>query len=211
MEQKNISQAVIKRLPRYYRYLGDLLEKGVDRISSSKLSGLMNITASQIRQDLNNFGGFGQQGYGYNVPYLYDEIGKILALDKKHKVAIIGAGNLGLAIAKNSDFKKRGFEVVAIFDKDEDKIGMNVNGLVVRSSSEVPKFFEKTQFDIAAIAVPKERAIESAVALAKLGVKAFWNFAPVDLHLPKDVVVENVHLTDSLMTLSYNMSNNKRK
>ena len=211
MEQKNISQAVIKRLPRYYRYLGDLLEKGVDRISSGKLSGLMNITASQIRQDLNNFGGFGQQGYGYNVPYLYEEIGKILALDKKHKVAIIGAGNLGLAIAKNSDFKKRGFEVVAIFDKDEDKIGMSVNGIVVRSSSEIPKFFEKTQFDIAAIAVPKERAIESATALAKLGVKAFWNFAPTDLHLPKDVVVENVHLTDSLMTLSYNMSNNKRK
>ena len=211
MEQKNISQAVIKRLPRYYRYLGDLLEKGVDRISSGKLSGLMNITASQIRQDLNNFGGFGQQGYGYNVPYLYEEIGKILALDKKHKVAIIGAGNLGLAIAKNSDFKKRGFEVVAIFDKDEDKIGMSVNGIVVRSSSEIPKFFEKTQFDIAAIAVPKERAIESATALAKLRVKAFWNFAPTDLHLAKDVVVENVHLTDSLMTLSYNMSNNKRK
>ena len=211
MEEKSISQAVIKRLPRYYRYLGDLLENGVDRISSSKLSELMNITASQIRQDLNNFGGFGQQGYGYNVPFLYNEIGKILALDKKHRVAIIGAGNLGMAIANYSDFKKRGFEVVAIFDKNKDKIGVNINGHIVKASSDIPTFYKETQFDIAAIAVPKERAIESAAGLVQLGVKAFWNFAPVDLNLPKDVVVENVHLTDSLMTLSYNMKNKSKK
>ena len=132
MEEKNISQAVIKRLPRYYRYLGDLLENGVDRISSSKLSELMNITASQIRQDLNNFGGFGQQGYGYNVAYLHAEIAKILSLDKEHNIIIIGAGNLGRAIANYADFRKRGFIVIAIFDNNPETIGKEINNIKVQ-------------------------------------------------------------------------------
>ena len=207
METKNISQAVIKRLPRYYRYLGELLEKGVDRISSSKLSELMSITASQIRQDLNNFGGFGQQGYGYNVEYLYEEIGKILELDKERIMVVFGAGNLGRAISNHTEFHKIGIKVAAIFDNNKDIIGSDVNGIKILDVKNAPEYMNNNKVDIVVITVPKESAVKAASLVVKCGVKAIWNFAPVDLNVPPGITVENVHLTDSLMILSYNMNN----
>ena len=206
MYDKQISVAVIKRLPRYYRYLGDLLEKDVVRISSKELSEKMHVTASQIRQDLNNFGGFGQQGYGYNVQYLYTEIGKILGLDKKHNVIIIGAGNLGMAIANYSDFERRGFRFKGIFDIDPQIIGTEVGQLTVMSMDGLEAFVAKNNIHIAALTVPKSKAPQIANDLANWGVKAIWNFAPTDLNLPKDVVVENVHLAESLMRLTYKIN-----
>lgn len=206
MYDKQISVAVIKRLPRYYRYLGDLLEKDVVRISSKELSEKMHVTASQIRQDLNNFGGFGQQGYGYNVQYLYTEIGKILGLDKKHNVIIIGAGNLGMAIANYSDFERRGFRFKGIFDIDPQIIGTEVGQLTVMSMDGLEAFVAKNNIHIAALTVPKSKAPQIANDLVNWGVKAIWNFAPTDLNLPKDVVVENVHLAESLMRLTYKIN-----
>ncbi len=203
--QKVISTAVIKRLPRYYRYLGELRKKEVVRISSKELSERMNVTASQIRQDLNNFGGFGQQGYGYNVEYLYTEIGKILGLDQEHRVVIIGAGNLGQAIANYSDFSRRGFDITAIFDVKPELIGREISGVKIRAMSELKDYVEKQKPDIAALALPKDYAVQVANDVVSWGVNAIWNFAPVELRLPKHVVVENVHLTESLMRLSYNI------
>lgn len=203
MKTGEISVAVIKRLPRYYRYLGELLAHGVVRISSKELSEKMGVTASQIRQDLNNFGGFGQQGYGYNVEYLYSEIGKILGLDKKNNMIIVGAGHLGQAIANYSDFERRGFVIKALFDVDPKMIGKSVNNIPILPVAELDKFVSENKIDIAAIAIPKEGAPQVANDLVKLGVKAIWNFAPTDLSLPKDVAQENVHLTESLMRLSY--------
>lgn len=204
--KKEISKAVINRLPRYYRYLGDLLEKDVVRISSKDLSERMKVTASQIRQDLNNFGGFGQQGYGYNVEYLHSEIGKILGLDTKYNVIIIGAGNLGQALANYVDFERRGFYVRAIFDVSPKLIGTQIRGNIVKSSEEMEEYVKNNQVDIAAITVPKNRAPQLASELVRLGIKGIWNFAPTDLNLPKDVTVENVHLAESLMKLSYRLS-----
>jgi len=209
--QKVISTAVIKRLPRYYRYLGELRKKEVVRISSKELSERMNVTASQIRQDLNNFGGFGQQGYGYNVEYLYTEIGKILGLDQEHHVAIIGAGNLGQAIANYGDFARRGFDINAIFDVKPELIGKEIGGVKIRSMSELKDYIVNQKPDIVALAVPKEHAVQVANDVVSWGVSAIWNFAPTELHLPKDVVVENVHLTESLMRLSYNIRAAKDK
>ncbi|MBQ8798543.1 MAG: redox-sensing transcriptional repressor Rex [Lachnospiraceae bacterium] len=209
--QKVISTAVIKRLPRYYRYLGELRKKEVVRISSKELSERMNVTASQIRQDLNNFGGFGQQGYGYNVEYLYTEIGKILGLDQEHHVAIIGAGNLGQAIANYGDFARRGFDIRAIFDVKPELIGKEIGGVKIRSMSELKDYVTNQKPDIVALAVPKEHAMQVANDVVSWGVGAIWNFAPTELHLPKDVVVENVHLTESLMRLSYNIRAAKDK
>ncbi|MDF2511136.1 MAG: rex [Herbinix sp.] len=206
MYKKEISKAVINRLPRYYRYLGDLLEKDVVRISSKELSEKMRVTASQIRQDLNNFGGFGQQGYGYNVEYLHSEIGKILGLDTKYNVVIIGAGNLGQALANYTDFERRGFYVISIFDISPALIGTEIRGITVRANEEMEAFVRDNQVDIAAITVPKTKAPSVANELVKWGVKGIWNFAPTDLNLPKDVTVENVHLADSLMKLSYRLS-----
>jgi redox-sensing transcriptional repressor len=203
---KSISKAVISRLPRYYRYLGDLLSEGVDKISSRELSELMHVTASQIRQDLSNFGVFGQQGYGYNVSFLYEEIGKILNLNKKHNMIIIGVGNLGRAIANYSDFEKRGFVITGIFDSSKELIGENINGLLIRDFNEVRDFIKNNKVDIATITVPRDYAVEVATILVNAGIKAIWNFAPVDLKLPDDIVVENVHLTASLMQLSYNLA-----
>ncbi len=203
--QKVISTAVIKRLPRYYRYLGELRKKEVVRISSKELSERMNVTASQIRQDLNNFGGFGQQGYGYNVEYLYTEIGKILGLDQEHEVVIIGAGNLGQAIANYSDFARRGFAIKAVFDIKPELIGKEIGGVKIRAMSELKDYVLKQKPDIAALTIPKEQAVQVANDVVSWGVKAIWNFAPTELRLPKDVVVENVHLTESLMRLSYNI------
>ena len=211
MESKNISPAVIKRLPRYYRYLGDLLKSGIDRISSKELSERMQVTASQIRQDLNNFGGFGQQGYGYNVEDLYNEIAKILGLDKDYNLIIVGAGNLGTAITNYTDFAKRGFYVKQVFDIKPELIGKKIGDIEILGMDSLPDYIENNQVDIAAITVPKEMATETAAKLVKCGIKAIWNFAPVDLRLPKDVIVETIHLSDTLMRLSYSLKNKGSK
>ena len=205
MEQRKISRAVISRLPRYYRYLGDLLEAGVERISYSDLSKKMHVTASQIRQDLNNFGGFGQQGYGYNVKYLYTEIGKILGLDRCHNFIIIGAGNLGQALANYASFERSGFILKSLFDVNPRLEGVTIRGIPVRMVDELEDFLKNNDIEIAALTLPKSKAIEVADILVDNGVKGIWNFAHTDLSLPKDVVVENVHLSDTLMKLSYNL------
>ena len=206
MDEKGISKAVIRRLPRYYRYLGELLEEGVERISSNELSEKMRVTASQIRQDLNNFGGFGQQGYGYNVSYLYAEIGKILGLDKTHHMIIIGAGNLGQALANYVQFEKRGFKVVGIFDVNPVLKGISIRGNEIRMMDELPAVLQTHDVQIAALTLPKNNAAETADMLVQQGIKAIWNFAHLDLEVPEDVIVENVHLSESLMRLSYNLN-----
>ena len=206
MEAKQISKAVIKRLPRYYRYLGELLEDNVERISSNDLSKKMRVTASQIRQDLNNFGGFGQQGYGYNVKYLYTEIGKILGLDTVHPMIIVGAGNLGQALANYVEFEKRGFKLVGIFDVNPVLEGIAVRGIEIQMISDLPFFLKENNVEIAILTLPKNKAIDMADILIENGIKAIWNFAHVDLDTPDGVIVENVHLSESLMTLSYNLS-----
>lgn len=211
MEEKEISQAVISRLPRYFRYLGELKDEGVERISSQELSELMKVTASQIRQDFNNFGGFGQQGYGYNVTYLYTEIGKILGLDQTHKFIIVGAGNLGRALGNYMNFERRGFLFQGIFDENPDLIGQEVRGVKIRPMEELESFIQEHNIDIAVLTIPKTGAVKVADRLATTGVMAIWNFAHVDLNLPEHIQVENVHLSDSLMKLSYNLSRHSQK
>lgn len=208
--EKGISQAVVRRMPRYYRYLGELLEKGVERVSSNELSKLMKVTASQIRQDLNNFGGFGQQGYGYNVRFLHDEIGKILGLDQTHNIIIIGAGNLGQAIANYGRFERLGFCTIALFDVNPEVIGKEIRGIRVYALDALEVFCQTHKVDIAALTMPKQSIDNTPQRLVSLGVRAIWNFAHVDLDIgDEDVVVENVHLSDSLMQLSYNIAKNK--
>lgn len=209
MAERLISNAVIRRMPRYYRYLGDLLENNTERISSSELSRIMNVTASQIRQDLNNFGGFGQQGYGYNVKYLYNEIGKILGLDKTHNIIIIGAGNLGQALTNYVRFEKRGFVVVGLFDVNPRLSGISVRNIQIRMLDELEDFVANNKVDIAAFTMPKEKANDIADRVVGCGIKAIWNFANLELDLPEDVIVENVHLSDSLMQLSYRITKQK--
>lgn len=211
MEERNISQAVIRRLPRYYRYLGDLLENEVERISSNDLSKRMNVTASQIRQDLNNFGGFGQQGYGYNVKYLHTEIGKILGLDNTHNFVIVGAGNLGQALANYVSFEKRGFVVKGLFDVNPRLEGIKIRGIPIRKMDELKSFIKDNNIEIAVLTIPKEKAIEVADMLVDTEIKGIWNFAHTDLKLPKHIIVENVHLSDSLMSLSYRIGHQGRK
>lgn len=208
MSHKGISRAVIKRLPRYYRYLGELMENGIVRISSMELSERMRVTASQIRQDFNNFGGFGQQGYGYNVEYLYNEIGMILGLERTHNVIIIGAGNVGRAIANYSDFAKRGFVFTAIFDNNPELEGTVVGNCIVQSTDNLEQYVKENDVEIAALTLPKSSAPAVAARLVSLGVKAIWNFAPTDLNLSDDILVENVHLAESLMRLSYRIKEN---
>lgn len=209
---KEISQAVIRRMPRYYRYLGELIDEGVERISSNELSARMKVTASQIRQDLNNFGGFGQQGYGYNVQYLYEEIGKIMGLNEQHNIIVIGAGNLGQAIANYMKFEKLGFVIIGLFDVDEKLSGKKIRGIPILMLSEIEDFLATHKVDIAALTMPKKNADEVANQLVQLGVHAIWNFAHVDLELlDESVVVENVHLSDSLMQLSYNIVKSKKE
>lgn len=205
MESKEISQAVIGRLPRYFRYLGELKDEGVERISSQELSELMKVTASQIRQDFNNFGGFGQQGYGYNVTFLYQEIGKILGLDKTHHLIIIGAGNLGQALGNYMNFERRGFLLKGIFDKNPALYGKKVREIEVQPMERVEAFVRENEVDIAVLTIPKTSAVEVAEILVANGIKAIWNFAHVDLNVPEGIQVENVHLSDSLMKLSYNL------
>lgn len=206
MEAKEISQAVIGRLPRYFRYLGELKDEGIERVSSQELSDIMQVTASQIRQDLNNFGGFGQQGYGYNVEYLYEEIGKILGLDKEHNLIIVGAGHLGQALVNYRDFERRGFIFRGIFDINPQICGTKIHGITVRPMGEMEWFVREMGIDIAVLTVPKSGAVEVAEQLVSYGIKGIWNFAHVDLHVPEGIQVESVHLSDSLMKLSYNLS-----
>lgn len=211
MEERQISKAVIKRLPRYYRYLGEILDSGMERISSGELSSRMKVTASQIRQDLNHFGGFGQQGYGYNVKYLYDEIGKILGIDRQHSMVVVGGGNMGQAIANYTSFERNGFIIKGIFDVSDDLIGRKIRNIEIYPISALPEFVRKNKIEIAALTLPTAAASEMADVLVGCGIKAIWNFAHTDLNLPKDVVVENVHLFDSLMRLSYNLSSYEKE
>ncbi|MCI5741437.1 MAG: redox-sensing transcriptional repressor Rex [Lachnospiraceae bacterium] len=198
-------------MPRYYRYLGEMLEEGVERISSNELSSRMNVTASQIRQDLNNFGGFGQQGYGYNVKFLYEEIGKILGLNQKHNIIVVGAGNLGQALANYVKFEKLGFVIIALFDVNPALVGKEIRGIKIHMLDELEEFLKEHEVDIAALTMPKSKADAIANRLVDSGVHAIWNFAHVDLELTEDVVVENVHLSDSLMQLSYNIVKNQKE
>ncbi len=203
--EKKISIAVIRRLPRYFRYLSDLIKLDIKRISSKELSQRMDITASQIRQDLNCFGGFGQQGYGYNVELLFEEVGKILGTDKSFKCIIVGAGNMGNAIANYENFKNRGFEMISIFDVDPKKVGTVINNIKVLHLDELDEFVKNHHVDIAILTVPNRNIISVANKVKSLGIKGIWNFSPTDLKLGEDVVVENVHLSDSLMVLGYKL------
>ena len=206
MDNKEISQAVIGRLPRDFRYLGELKDDGIERISSQELSAIMKVTASQIRQDFNNFGGFGQQGYGYKVEYLYEEIGKILGLHKTHNLIIIGAGNLGQALANYMNFERRGFLFRGIFDNNPALFGKKIRDLEVQPMEELETFVKENEIDIAVLTIPKASALEVAERLARQDIKGIWNFAHIDLNLPKEIQVENVHLSDSLMKLTYNIN-----
>ncbi len=198
-----ISSAVIRRLPKYYRYLGELKKAGINKTSSKELSQMTGFSASQIRQDLNNFGGFGQQGFGYDVENLRLEISKILALDKKYKVIIIGAGNIGQAIANYTGFYEADYEVVALFDKNPKLIGLSIRNAVIRDIDEIENFLAKEKIDIAVICTPQSVCQQIAEKVASCGIKAIWNFAPKDLKMPKGVYVENVHLNESLFSLTY--------
>ena len=206
MDNKEISQAVIGRLPRYFRYLGELKDDGIERISSQELSAIMKVTASQIRQDFNNFGGFGQQGYGYKVEYLYEEIGKILGLHKTHNLIIIGAGNLGQALANYMNFERRGFLFRGIFDNNPALFGKKIRDLEVQPMEELENFVKENEIDISVLTIPKDNALEVAERLARQDIKGIWNFAHIDLNLSKEIQVENVHLSDSLMKLTYNIN-----
>ena len=204
-DEKKISMAVIRRLPRYFRYLSDLIKLDIKRISSKELSERMGITASQIRQDLNCFGGFGQQGYGYNVEYLYEEISRILGIDKRFNCIIIGAGNMGNALANYENFKRRGFDITGIFDIDKRKIGSSINGIRILDINDLDDFVAKNQVDIAILTVPINKVNDVTDKITSLGIRAIWNFSPSDLRLGGDTIVENVHLSDSLMVLGYRL------
>ncbi|MCL2352959.1 MAG: redox-sensing transcriptional repressor Rex [Firmicutes bacterium] len=209
-----ISPAVVRRLPRYYRYLGELRRNGVARISSMELSERMKLTASQIRQDLNNFGCFGQQGYGYNVGSLLDEIGRILGLTRSYAMVAVGAGHLGQALARDERLAQRGFVFRALFDIDPALIGARVNGAQILAADKMEDFLRENPVDIAALTLPTRESAEQALGrIAACGVKALWNFTHVDLDLSAypNVIVENVHLTDSLMMLSYKLAKEKQE
>lgn len=209
-KNQSVSISVIKRLPRYHRFLEELLTKGVKRISSRELAQTMKLTASQIRQDLNCFGGFGQQGYGYNVELLYHEIANILGLHDKVKTIVIGAGNLGKAIT-NINFDKLGFNLIGIFERDPALQGITLNGQVIRDSSEIEQFCKENKPEVAVLCVPKESANALVELLISLDIKAFWNYSHYDIAVYyDDIIVENVHLSDSLMTLSYRVKDFKK-
>ena len=208
VNDKKISIAVIKRLPRYYRYLSDLLDSGVTRISSGELSRRMNLTASQVRQDFNCFGGFGQQGYGYNVPKLFNEIKEILGIEQAFDVVMVGAGNMGQAVARYGNFKKRGYSINAVFDIDPEKIGMNIDGIPVLSLDQLVDYIKNNKTDIVILTVPAKSSKDIVEMVGGLGVKGIWNFSYADLHEEAErygLVVENVHLSDSLMILGYRL------
>ncbi len=202
-----ISESVIKRLPRYYRFLGELKAEGKERISSKELSKRMGITASQIRQDLNCFGGFGHRGYGYNIEMLQTEIGQILKLDRPKKAILIGLGNLGRAVAMHMNFESKGFHLIGLFDAKESIVGQIVRNQPVRSTDTLDEFCRENLPEVAILCIPKEAAENISDQLIKLGIKAFWNFSHYDIamHHP-DVVVQNIHFSDSLMRLSFKMN-----
>jgi len=202
-ENAKISMAVIRRLPKYRRYLSELIEKGKERISSKELSELIGFTASQIRQDLNNFGGFGQQGYGYKVEELYKAIGKILGLDHAYNTIIVGAGNLGQAIANYTNFDKAGFIPIGMFDINPKLIGLKIRDIEVMDADLMGPFIKQNKVDIGIICTSKEKAQSVAEAMAENGIKGIWNFAPTDIQAPSDVVIETVHLSESLYTMSF--------
>ena len=210
MSENKISNVVIRRLPRYYRYLSELSAEGIQKVSSLKMSKDMGLNASQIRRDLNCFGGFGQQGYGYSVDNLRSEIAHILGLDRKYSVIVIGAGGIGQALAGYTHFRDNGFDIKAVFDNDPKKIGKKVAGLTVRSTSELESFADSNKIDFAFICTPKDYAQKTADYVVSLGVRAIWNFAPVNVCVRKGVCVENVHMSDSLYVLSYMYSNKKK-
>ena len=203
-----VSISVIKRLPRYYRFLGELKDNGVIRISSKDLSEKMGFTASQIRQDLNCFGGFGQQGYGYNIESLYNEIGNILGVNNNRKAILIGAGNLGRAVALHMSFEQRGFNIIGVFDRNKALSGQLLRGLPIRHTDGLYNFCKDNSPTVAVLCIPSPAAKELAPQLVELGIKGFWNFSHYDISADyPNVAVENVHLSDSLMTLSYHVSN----
>ena len=207
-KSEKISNSVIRRLPRYYRFLGELLKEGTNKISSRELAERMRLTASQIRQDLNCFGGFGQQGYGYNVSELRNEIGTILGVDKQNKAVLIGAGNLGHAIAVHLNFEKYGCKLSGLFDSDPKLIGLEIGGNKIMGIDRISEFCTKNQPKIAILCIPKAAAPQICEQLISLGVKAFWNFSHYDINLEhSDIIVENVHLGDSLLALNYGVSN----
>jgi len=205
LQDNRISEAVIHRLPKYYRYLSELETAGIERVSSSRMSHEMNLNASQIRRDLNCFGGFGQQGYGYQVSRLKQEIMRILGIGASYQAVIVGAGNIGQALLKYRHFAEEGYHIVAVFDSDPELIGREVGGVKIRPASELSGFVKENKVDIAIITVPKNYAQKTADELVSLGVKGIWNFAPVDVEVRRGVSVENVHLSDSLYILSYHM------
>ena len=204
-----VSNAIIRRLPRYRRYLNELRKQGVKKISSNELSELIGYTASQIRQDLNTFGGFGQQGYGYSVDSLFQEINKILGLDREYKTIVVGIGNLGQAITNYTYYYKIGFNIVGLFDVNPKLVGLSINDVIVRDFSEMSDFVKENDIDIAIICVNRENAQKVTDVLVDAGIEGIWNFAPVDLNVPNDVAVENVHLSDSLHTLSFLIRSNE--
>lgn len=211
MHDNKISDAVINRLPRYYRYLSELEAAGTERVSSSKMSKDMNLNASQIRRDLNCFGGFGQQGYGYQVAKLRQEVKKILGIGCRHTAVIVGAGNIGQALLKYKHFADEGFNIIGIFDADDSVIGKDIDGIVVQPMQDLASFLNENQVDLGVITTPKRHAQRLADELVSLGVKGIWNFAPVDVEVRRGVSVENVHLSDSLYILSYRMRENSEK
>ncbi len=205
--EKNVPIAVVKRMPRYFRYLSELMKNNVERISSQELSRRMNVTASQIRQDFNSFGGFGQQGYGYNVRSLYNEIGSILGYDMGYTAIIIGMGNLGNAIVHNINFEKRGVRLSGIFDVSESIVGNTYNGLKVMHTDELDKFCYENKPELAILTLPKLQTPPMCQRLTALGIKGFWNFSNMELDSIAGVAIENVHLGDSLMKLCYDVKN----
>ena len=208
----NVSSAVIKRLPRYHRYLGELLREGKLRISSAELSRLMNVTASQIRQDLNCFGGFGQQGYGYNVKYLYGKISELLGVDEGYRAVIVGAGNLGKALAATHMFERRGIGRVAMFDINPDVVGTEIYGIPVYHIDKLEEFCKKENIAIGVLTVPKEAAYDVSYAMIRGGIKGIWNFANMELKIKEPgVIIENIHLGDSLMKLCYEIKTDNEK
>ena len=204
-DRPDVSPAVIRRLPRYFRYLRELIRQGKLRVSSGELAEMMRLTASQIRQDLNCFGGFGQQGYGYNVNYLYARISELLGVSAGIRAVVVGAGDLGRALVRSSIFEKRGVDVVAMFDVDPERIGHDVAGIAVYDIRELGSFCRKTPVNLAVLTVPKEEAQQTAAGLQACGIPGVWNFTGCDLELPDGMEVENVHLGDSLMILNYKL------
>ena len=205
----NISNSVIRRLPRYYRFLGELEDQQISKISSRELSERMHLTASQIRQDLNCFGGFGQQGYGYNVSELRKEIGRILGVDKHRKTILIGAGNLGTALAVHINFEKSGCSLIGIFDSNKKIVGNPLGKLTITDIDDLEKFCRENKPEVAVLCIPKSVTKEIVDRLTELGVRSFWNFSHYDINVEhKNIIVENVHLGDSLLPLSYGVNNN---